>query len=123
MAIQRSEIRGLAKLRLGLTDDAFDGLVDLYVVEVEQRILNYINARSVPAGLKFTWSAMVAGALSKEQSNIMYPAGDEEFEIKIGDTTVKPIKPVGVAPTAKVVIDNILFDHQAELNAYRKLRW
>ena len=123
MAIQRSEIRDLAKTRLGLTDDAFNGLVDMYVGEVEQRILNYINARAVPDGLKYTWAAMVAGALSKEQSNVLYPSGDEEFEIKIGDTTVKPIKPAGTAPTAKVVIDNILFDHQAELNAYRKLRW
>lgn len=123
MTISRDDIRQLAKLRLGLTDDTFDGLVDMYIDEVEQRILTYINARSVPAGLKYTWAAMVAGALSKEQSNSLYPAGEEAFEIKIGDTSVKPIKPVGAAPTAKVVIDSILFDHTTELNAYRKLRW
>lgn len=123
MAVKKPEIRELAKVRLGLADHAFDGLVDMYVDEVERRILNYINARSVPDGLKFTWAAMVAGALSKEQSNSLYPAGDEAFEIKIGDTTVKPIKPVNTAKPASVVIDSILFDHRAEMNAYRKLRW
>ncbi|ASS76822.1 hypothetical protein CIG75_19000 [Tumebacillus algifaecis] len=123
MSVQKSDVRDLAKLRLGLTDNTFDNLIDMYIDEVEQRILNYINARAVPDGLKFTWAAMVAGALSKEQSNVMYPAGEEEFEIKIGDTSVKPIKPAGSAPTAKVVIDSILFDHTSELNAYRKLRW
>lgn len=120
--IMKSEVRDLAKARLGLADDVHNGLVDMYVDEVERRILNYINARSVPDGLKHTWSAMVAGALSKEQTNTLFPAA-EEFEIKIGDTAVKPIKSSGSAPAAKVVIDSVLFDHKAELNAHRKLRW
>lgn len=130
MAIDKAEIRTLVKRRLGLplNETTHDDLIDLYIDAVEEGILNYCNIRTVPDGLKQTWAAMVAAALSAEQSLILFPQLEpvEAYETHIGDTTVKPIKaPVNTAPPAPtpVVIESVLFNYQSSLNAYRRMRW
>ncbi|BBI32038.1 phage head-tail connector protein [Cohnella abietis] len=130
MAINKAEILTLVKKRLGLplNETTHDSLIDLYLDEIEQRILNYCNLQEVPDGLKYTWAAMVAVALTKEQSAILFPPPvvAEAFEISIGDTTVKEVKnpatPIIVRPSIAIV-DEVVFDYQGELNSYRKLRW
>ncbi len=126
MAINKNEIREIVERRLGLTPIEHTGLIDLYIDEIERRILNYINATSVPEGLKFTWAAMVASTLSSEQLAVLFPSTeeDEAYETTIGDTTVKPVKSV-VAPNRPTIatVDRVVFDYRSELNAYRRLRW
>jgi hypothetical protein len=126
MAANKAEIQSLVEQRLGLTPGAHADLIGTYTDEIEQRILNYINANVVPARLMYTWSAMTASALHAEQLAVLFPAaeGDESFEIKIGDTTVKPIKAVTPPDRPTIVtMDKTVFDYRGELNAYRKLRW
>lgn len=131
VAISKLEILATVKELMGLDPVASDlnELISVYIDAVEQRILNYINHSIIPDGLKFTWAAMTAGALQSEQSAVLFPAADSEeleaFEISLGDTSVKPIKPVAAAPARPtvVVLDKVVFDYRSDLNAFRKLRW
>ncbi|MGX4583361.1 phage head-tail connector protein [Paenibacillus chitinolyticus] len=126
--VTSSGIWSLVKKRLGITDNLHDELIEMYTDEVGQRILHYINRQDVPDGLKHTWAAITAGALTKEQSAIIFPQAQpvEAYEVKLGDTSVKPIKapesPPQIRPTV-VAIDSELLGYKADLNAYRKLRW
>ncbi|SEG70249.1 hypothetical protein [Paenibacillus sp. UNC499MF] len=92
-----------------------------------QRIRHYIN-RDIPEGLKHTWAAITAGALTKEQSAIIFPQAQpvEAFVVSLGDTSIKPIKapesPPSIRPTV-AAIDTELLGYKADLNAYRRLRW
>jgi hypothetical protein len=116
------------KRRMGLdvNDTEHDYLIGTYVDEVGWRIRNYIN-RDIPDDLSFTWVAMVASALSTEQINVLRPpvAPVEAFEVKIGDTSIKPATAVKAAPATPTVavIEDVLRDYQGELNAFRRLRW
>jgi hypothetical protein len=126
MANSKGEIRQLVEKRLGLNPDSNSDLIELYIDEIEQRILNYVNVLVVPDGLTYTWATMVAGALSLEQPAILFPPSDDdaEYEMTVGDTTVKPIKPA--TPPSKptlAIVDKVMLDYRGELNAYRKLRW
>lgn len=130
MAIAKAEIRDLVKRRLGLslTETAHDDLIDLYIDAVEEGILNFINATVVPDGLKQTWAAMAASALSAEQLAVLFPSPDpvETYETQIGDTTVKPIKAVvsNAPPVPSLaVVESVVFDYRSSLVAYRKMRW
>lgn len=125
---EREAIIREVKLRLGLdvNDTTHDYLIGTYVDEVGWRIRNYIN-RDIPDDLSYTWVAMVASALSTEQINVLRPPvePEEDFEMKIGDTSIKPAKATATAPATPTVtvIEEVLRDYQAELNAFRRLRW
>jgi hypothetical protein len=127
MAISKTDIRDLVKRRLGLslTDPVHDDLIDLYIDATEEAILNYCNIASVPDGLKQTWAAMAASALSAEQSAILYPNPNpvDLYETHIGDTTVKPVKQVAPPVPSLTVIESLVFDYRSSLHAYRRLRW
>jgi hypothetical protein len=128
MAANQTEVVAIVKVKMELTESDNDALIDLYVDEIGQRILNYCNLPDIPDGLKYTWASMVAMALTAEQSSVLYPPVEvvEAFEIKLGDTTVKQIKNPSSATVSRpsvVVIDSVIFDYQGELNSYRKLRW
>ncbi|MFJ2042240.1 hypothetical protein ACIOBL_01485 [Paenibacillus taichungensis] len=116
------------KRRMGLdvNDTEHDYLIGTYVDEVGWRIRNYIN-RDIPDDLSYTWVAMVASALSTEQINVLRPPVEpvEAFELKIGDTSIKPAKATTTAPATPTVtvIEEVLRDYQGELNAFRRPRW
>ncbi|WP_145333346.1 hypothetical protein [Paenibacillus xylanexedens] len=115
------------RLKLDVNDIEHDYLIGTYVDEVGLRIMNYCNISVIPDELSYVWVAMVASALSTEQINVLRPPVEpvEAFEVKIGDTTIKPVaavKPTPATPTV-AVIDGVLRDYQGELNAFRRLRW
>jgi Phage QLRG family, putative DNA packaging. len=115
------------RLKLDVNDTEHDYLIGTYVDEVGLRIMNYCNISIIPDELSYTWVAMVASALSTEQINVLRPpvAPVEAFEVKIGDTTIKPVAAFKTAPATPTVtvIDDVLRDYQGELNAFRRLRW
>jgi len=125
---EREAILREVKLRLGLdvNDTTHASLIGTYVDEVGWRIRNYIN-RDIPDDLSYTWVAMVASALSTEQINVLRPPVEpvEAFEVKIGDTSIKPASAAKAAPATPTVsvIEGVLRDYQGELNAFRRLRW
>ncbi|WP_176705866.1 phage head-tail connector protein [Paenibacillus hemerocallicola] len=130
MAIDKADIRVLVKRRLGLSlaETTHDDLIDLYIDAVEESIKNFCNITIIPDGLKQTWAAMVASALSAEQLAILFPVPEPEetYETQIGDTTVKPIKAVvSTKPPAPslTVIASVVFDYRSSLIAYRRMRW
>lgn len=127
---EREAILREVKLRLGLDvlDTTHDYLIGTYVDEVGLRIMNYCNISVIPDELSYTWVAMVASALSTEQMNVLNPpteSSEEGFELKIGDTSIKPTGSSSgslSSPTVEV-IKGVLRDYEGELIAFRKLRW
>ncbi|CAM4468318.1 hypothetical protein PAXY110619_18145 [Paenibacillus xylanexedens] len=115
------------RLKLDVNDTEHDDLIGTYVDEVGLRIMNYCNIPVIPDELSYVWVAMVASALSTEQINVLRPPVEpiEAFELKIGDTSIKPTKATTAAPATPTVtvIDEVLRDYQGELNAFRRLRW
>ncbi|MFC3802707.1 hypothetical protein [Cohnella sp. GCM10012308] len=130
MAINKLEVLAIIKQLVGLdpTGTEHDGLITLYMDIIGQRILNYVHHSSMPDGLKYTWAAMTAAALQAEQMVVLFPPDPDDaeaYEVSLGDTTVKPIKPVAkpiTGPTLTVQ-DAVLFDYQSELNGFRRMRW
>lgn len=130
VAINKLEVLAITKQLVGLDPalENFDGLITLYMDIIGQRILNYIHHSSMPDGLKYTWAAMTAAALQAEQMAVLFPPDPDDaeaYEVSLGDTTIKPIKPVAkpiTGPTL-VVQDAVLFDYAGELNSFRGMRW
>lgn len=122
MAIDSADVLELIKIRLGFTDVSLDALLNSYIPEMEQRILNYCNVDAVPDGLKFVWASMVIDVLKVEQSTLpqVQTALGNSVEVTVGDTTTKT-KP-GSAPS-KSVIDAVVLNYRVDLNRYRELRW
>ncbi|MNW41160.1 hypothetical protein D3C74_182890 [compost metagenome] len=125
--ISAADVWSIVKLRLYLADDVHKPLADSYIAEIEQRILHYINHRSMPTGLLYTWAAMAAAALSADQGELLHPPPEqvELQEVKVGDTTVKTslAKPIAVPQPNLQIVDKIMFDYRVDLHHYRKMRW
>lgn len=125
----RLDVIARVKRKLGISNPEHDDLVEDYVDEMGQRILNYTNQPRMPEGLRFTWASMAATALSGEQMDVLFPppaVTEEVYEISVGDTNVKPASSKTSGATAEpslVTKDSVLFDYQGELNAYRRMRW
>ncbi|MFS1514563.1 DNA-packaging protein [Chengkuizengella sp. SCS-71B] len=115
MAIERSDILELVKSRLQILETNHDELILSYVEEIELRMLHYCNLTAIPDGLKFTWVKMTIDALHLNKVAIPEIEALEEFETKIGDTTVKSVGVKGV--------DTVVKNYRIDLNRYRKLRW
>lgn len=134
MQVQRLKAERLlvideVKRRMGLdvNDTQHDYLIGTYVDEIGLRIMNYCNISVIPDELSYVWVAMVASALSQEQINVLVPPVEPKkaFEMKIGDTSIKPSVAI-VAPPSRptvTVIEQVVRDYQSELNAFRRLRW
>jgi hypothetical protein len=117
----------IVKLRLNLADDGHKPLAESYIAEIYHRILHYINHRSMPDGLLYTWAAMAAAALSADQGELLHPPPEqiEAQEVKVGDTTVKTslVKPAAAPKPNLQIVDKIMFDYRVDLHHYRKMRW
>lgn len=120
-----NEVLANVKLRLGIADELLDPLIDSFVQEVGQRILNYCNILDVPTAIEPTWAAMVIDALRIEQPNIAEVSNTNggAVEIQIGDTSVRPSGDSGLTNTSKSVIDKVVLNYRIDLNRYRKMRW
>ncbi len=125
--VTSADIWAIIKLRLSLQNDALQPLISTYIEEIERRILHYCGIRTVPDGLKFTWTSMVIDAIRIDLPNvgeISDTVGGAE-SVKVGDTQVSPARGSGgdVSNTSKSVIDKVVLNYSIDLNRYRKLRW
>lgn len=129
--IDKQDVIRRVKKKLDLPADSgmHDDLIEEYVDEMGQRIINYTNQPRVPDGLKYVWVSMAAAALAGEQMDVLNPptaVTEEVYEISIGDTSVKPASSKVSTATAEpslITKDSVLFDYRGELNAYRRMRW
>ncbi|MFD2613545.1 phage head-tail connector protein [Paenibacillus gansuensis] len=126
MPASKEEVKSIVKQKLNLpvNDGQHDDLLGIYVDEAEKRIKHYCNIPEIPEDLRFTWASLAATAVAAEQKAILFPdpVDEEQFEISIGDTSVKTGKPAA-AVQPMLVLDNMVFDYRAELNAFRRVRW
>jgi hypothetical protein len=125
MAIAEADVLAVVKTRLQIADTGQDALINSYIPEIGDRILNYCNQDEVPDGLKYTWASMVIDVLRIEQPQMdaIENTSGTGTSVKIGDTTVAPAKSDGVSNTSKSVIDQVAANYRIDLGRYRKLRW
>lgn len=120
-----ADIWEMVKLRLQLKDDTLQPLIDSYVDDIGQRIMNYCGISIIPVGLKFTWVSMTIDAVRIDLPGIGEIAdtvgGGEN--VKIGDTSVSPASASGVSNVSKGSIERIVTNYSIDLNRFRKLRW
>jgi hypothetical protein len=118
MATNQADVLALVKSRLLLQNNNLDALIDSYIQELEQRILNYCNVEAVPDGLSFVWASMVVDLVKIKHAALpeIEAALGVTVETKIGDTTTK-------ITTNKTSTDAIVLSYSADLNRYRKLGW
>ena len=121
--------------------------LELYIAEVEFKILNYTNRTKVPKALYFTWANMVVDVVRhqramEEQYSVDGDLGGEEGEdifdridyhdisiLQIGDAKVE-LKG-GNARNADFLtrqshqadLDAIVYNYAADLNNFRLLKW
>lgn len=126
MPASESNVLDVVKLRLGISDDSKDALIDSYVQEIGQRILHYCNLPEIPDGLAHTWASMVVDAVRvdlPQDERIAATVGGGE-SVKIGDTSVTSGgSGGGVSNTSKSVIDQVVLNYRIDLNRYRRMRW
>ncbi|GIP10400.1 hypothetical protein J1TS5_25700 [Paenibacillus macerans] len=126
MTRQEQEVKVLeiVKSRLKITDDTDDTLINYYITEIGWRILNVCNRKDIPEALIYVWASMVIDALRIEQpQKYGGDANSSGLNIKIGDTSVAPASKSGLTATSKSVIDQVVFDYQADLYRWRKMKW
>lgn len=104
-----------------LTDPPADDVLENYIEEVKQSILNYCNISEIPEALRYVHANMVVDFIK-----IQNRANDSEEQqavtsIKEGDVTVQfgSVK----KETGEQVMESILFDYKDQLKRFRKLRW
>ncbi|MNW43794.1 hypothetical protein D3C74_210050 [compost metagenome] len=121
-----TEVLTIVKLRLQITDETLDTLIDSYIREIGRRIQHFCNIEEIPDMLTDTWVSMVMDAVRVELPNV------EEFgesaggadNVKIGDTSVSPASTSsGLSNTAKTVIDQVVLNYRIDLVRYRRVRW
>ncbi len=120
-----ADIWKVIKLRLQLNDDTLQPLIDTYIDEIGQRIMNYCGISIIPEGLKYTWVSMVIDAIRIDLPNISEindTVGGGE-NVKIGDTSVSPASSSGVSNVSKSCIDKVVLNYSIDLNRFRNLRW
>ncbi|MFK0524757.1 hypothetical protein ACINKY_21385 [Paenibacillus illinoisensis] len=125
---EREAIINEVKFHMGLDvgDLTKDRLIGSYVDRIGQAIINFIN-RDIPDELSYVWVDMVASALTEEQSGVLFPPVESEavYEIKIGDTSIKPagsVKQASGSPSTKI-IESVVNDYTQQLVTFRRLRW
>lgn len=115
------DILTLVRRRLKIPDDdqTRDGTIELYIDEIERRILNYTRQPSVPEGLKYTWVNMVIDLLKVREFGWPEVAAQigAAIDVKIGDTSVK----LGAA--SGTAVDLIVTGYAPELRRYRRMGW
>lgn len=104
-----------------LTDPPEDSVLEDYIDEVEQSILNYCNISKVPDALLYVHANMVVDFIKSQNRNNDSEEQRAVTSIKEGDVTVQfgSVK----KETGEQVMENILFDYKDQLKRFRKLRW
>lgn len=98
-----------------------DTLLGLFVAEVGQTILTYLNRTDMPKELTFTHANMVVDMITGENRKNDPDAQSSVSAIKEGDVQV-------TFGSAKVesrerATEQLLFDYSKQLNKFRKMRW
>lgn len=85
-------------------------LIELDIARVMQQVCNYCNLEEIPEALNYTIADMVVD-LQRVRSGSNVTVTD----VDMGDTSY--------SFSVDTAIDGLVKDYQANLNAFRKLRW
>lgn len=98
-----------------------EALLDMYVEEVRQTILTYLNRTDMPPELAFTHANMVVDVITGESRKVDPDAAATVKSVKEGDVTVQ-FGSTNVESRERAT-QTLLFDYSKQLNKFRKLRW
>lgn len=97
-----------------------DSLLGLFVAEIGQTILTYLNRSDMPSELSFVHANMVIDLITGENRKTEPDGQTSVSSIKEGDVTVQ----FGSARIEgrERATESLLFDYASQLNRFRKLR-
>ncbi len=99
------------KLRLGITSNDDDSLIESLIRQTEEKVKRYCNRKSIPDGLSYTVISMVV-----DLYRFSNPSDDKRIvmEEKQGE---RSISYAGIAD-----FDNVITNYKAELNRFRRVK-
>lgn len=111
----------IVKAKLSPDKIPSDTLLGMYVAEVGQSVLTYLNRTDMPPELVFTHANMVIDFINGEKRKLDPDGQSSVSSIKEGDVTVQfgAVK----LESRERATQALLFDYSSQLNKFRKLRW
>lgn len=107
------------KMRLGIDpgEEKYDGLVQSFINQVQEKVKGYCNIEELPPGLNYTIVSMTVEILRGEAFALMPDApGVAEknvSSVQRGDTSIN---------YEKTKLDEVVFAYEKELKRYRKVK-
>ncbi|MEC1373410.1 phage head-tail connector protein [Heyndrickxia oleronia] len=98
-----------------------DGVLNIYIDEVGQAIMNYCNRRDIPTELRYVHANMVIDLMNSENRRNESEENNAVSSIKEGDVQVN-FGTVQLEYREKAT-EALLFDYAKQLNRFRRLRW
>ena len=122
------------KLRLNLQGNDQDALLDVYIDEIGQRILDYCNLREIPDEIIPVWAAIVADCVKVDQASSSDILGegaakaDSGKSISEGDTSIsfgtsQSATAAALSGISSELIDNLLRNYRLSLHRWRRVPW
>lgn len=107
----------IVKVLLGINDDSINEILQIYIAQAEQGILNYCNIKELPSALHYTLCQMVADLY--RENTALNKSGTVVGNVSSISEDGRNVSFSGVESLKTQLTDRIT--RLTELNRYRKL--
>lgn len=107
----------VVKVLLGINDDSINEILQIYIAQGEQEILNYCNIKELPSALHYTLCQMVADLY--RENTALNKSGTVVGNVSSISEDGRSVSFSGVESLKTQLTDRI--SRLTELNRYRKL--
>lgn len=107
----------IIKVLLGINDDSINEILQIYIAQAEQGILNYCNIKELPSALHYTLCQMVADLY--RENTALNKSGTVVGNVSSISEDGRSVSFSGVESLKTQLTDRIT--RLTELNRYRKL--
>ena len=107
----------IVKVLLGINDDSINEILQIYIAQGEQEILNYCNIKELPSALRYTLCQMVADLY--RENTALNKSGTVVGNVSNISEDGRSVSFSGVESLKTQLSDRV--SRLTELNRYRKL--
>lgn len=107
----------IVKVLLGINDDSINEILQIYIAQGEQEILNYCNIKELPSALRYTLCQMVADLY--RENTALNKSGTVVGNVSSISEDGRSVSFSGVESLKTQLSDRV--SRLTELNRYRKL--
>lgn len=107
----------IVKVLLGINDDSINEILQIYIAQAEQEVLNYCNIKELPSALHYTLCQMVADLY--RENTALNKSGTVVGNVSSISEDGRSVSFSGVESLKIQLTDRIA--RLTELNRYRKL--